>query len=157
MLKTKIFLDLEETVIDTWGSSLLVNTSVVRGFLRDNDAKEVSIFSFAIWDNADKEHFVDSSMKHMLETALEVKIVEWLSVDEIIKINAPGTDRIDYISWEGKARAFYALCKNREYDTTCMLVDDTVDSEVLTVHDKRLEIKLIPVQRLIIRGCSPHV
>lgn len=53
---TKLYLDLEETVITNWNDALLMNVSRVRDFLDDNpdiDRDDVRVFSFAIYDGRD--------------------------------------------------------------------------------------------------------
>ena len=64
-----IWLDLEETIISSWADFLsfsyncIINEKKIRKFLRDNNIKEVNVFSFAIWNDKDKEVFVKDIRK----------------------------------------------------------------------------------------------
>lgn len=149
----KVFLDLEDTVIDTWGSNHLVNRAVVTDWLKELNVTEVRIFSFAIWDEKDKETFVTSGLKEMLEQAHGVTIVEWLSVDEMVKLSKEFSgvqweDRLDFMQLRGKHGAFFDVCKVREQGCTCILLDDAIPHETLLVHHRDLTINLHPVQLL---------
>ena len=45
-----LYLDLEQTVIDSWDSGLLINSTTVKDWLERLAVKEVSVFSFAVWN-----------------------------------------------------------------------------------------------------------
>lgn len=152
-MTTKIFLDLEDTVITTWEDGTLINSQVVRGWLDGFNVTQVRIFSFAIWNAKDSMDFVTKGHKAALERALEVDIVEWLSVEEMVEISRAHTqiqwmDRQDFMQLRGKHGAFFDVCKARESDCMCILLDDAVPHETLLVHHKNLELELHPVQLL---------
>ena len=79
-MPTKIFLDLEGTVIDTWDDRNLCNIERVKAFL--GDTEEVHIFSAAIWDDKDKRTFAEE-IKPALEQALDVSIMTWPSMEDV--------------------------------------------------------------------------
>jgi hypothetical protein len=66
-----IFLDLEDTVIESWHSPYYTNLQKVRKWLKDNAVTEVGIFSFAIHNDADKAVF-DQQMRVGLTDALGI-------------------------------------------------------------------------------------
>lgn len=142
---------------------MLINVSAIREFLNRDEfilntsvtpvIEEVRIFSFAIWDNKDKEDFVTRHFKDMLERALGVKVVEWLSVEDMQKIieNWSGfkfLDRTDFMQLHGKHDAFIKVCLAREVGVNCVLLDDAVPSRTVIDHERNLEINLVPIQRL---------
>lgn len=150
----KLFLDLEDTVITTWEEGLLVHTREVRDWIKGLGVTEARIFSFAIWNAKDSNVFVDNGMKHMLEDALEVQLLEWLSVEEMMELSKAHTglrwvDRMDFMQLRGKHGAFFDVCKGRERDCKCILLDDAVPHETLHVHHRNLELELKPVQQLV--------
>lgn len=159
----KVFLDLEDTIITTWHEGLLINASSIREFLEKDEfilntsvtpvIEEVRIFSFAIWDNKDKEDFVTRHFKDMIERVLGVKVVEWLSVEDMQKIVEDWSgfkfyDRTDFMQLHGKHDAFIKVCLAREVNFNCVLIDDAVPSRTVIDHERNLEINLVPVQRL---------
>lgn len=153
-METKVFLDLEDTVIDAWESAMPINTREVRHWLLDHAVLEARIFSFAIWHAKDVDTFVKSGMKAMLERELGVRLVEWLSVEEMAAMSTKHTgifweDRRDFMQLRGKHGAFFDVCKGREQDCKCILLDDAVPHETLTVHHRNLELELKPVQMLL--------
>lgn len=142
----KIFLDLEGTIIRNWNQAELINVYHLYDYLRRHAVKEISIFSFAIWDNEDKDHF-EHQMKAKLEQALNVQIIEWLSVDEMLTcVGCDLNERTDFMRDRSKGRAFIDVCKAREHSgSTCVLIDDAVPYETLVSHVLNLELQLIPV------------
>ena len=149
----KVFLDLEETIITNWDEGLLINTQVVNQWLKDVGVTDVRIFSFAIWDEKDKFHF-EGVMRPTLERALEVNIVEWLSVQEMMQLSKQFSglqwlDVTDFVQLRGKHGAFFDVCKVRENNCTCILLDDAIPHETLLVHHRNLTLELKPVQQLI--------
>ena len=149
-MTTKVFLDLEDTVITTFDDGVLLHDhlNALQWWLDNQNLREVSIFSFAIWNEKDKEEFVKIH-KSVLERELNVKIVEWLSVDEMAKLSQEFSgihwDRLDFMQLRGKHGAFIDVCKSREKDTTCILIDDAIPFETLTNHTQNLVIKLVPI------------
>lgn len=130
----KVFLDLEATIIHSWSNPTLCNLQKVRNFLKTHDAKQVSIFSFAIWDEKDKMYF-EQNFKKFLEEALAVEIIEWPSVDEmrqeILWKQGTAFERTEFINVWGKSRAFFDFCRVTQ-DEDCVLLDDVVDDEIVT-------------------------
>lgn len=132
-----IFLDLEDTVIDSWdGNRLLVHLHQLRSFLRQHNAKQIGIFSFAIWIEKDKIEFDTVHFKGMIEKALDVEIIMFPSVQEMTKeiFWKHGTvfDMHETIAIWGKQRTFIDWCTLVRPANHCILVDDVIDNFVLT-------------------------
>lgn len=144
----KVWLDLEETIIDSWSSGLLVNTSKVRKWISDQAVTNVSIWSFAIWDEKDWNEFSSSGIKNTLERALNVEIYEYLCVDDVQKKvfeyeNVHYESRSDFMSLNGKHWSFIKYCMHHQQGHECILLDDVVPSWVL------LEPKTNTIVRLV--------
>lgn len=134
----KLFLDLEETVIRSWTNPTLCNVHKIRQYIQKIRVSEISIFSFAIYNNEDKDYF-ERNIKEHIETALGVDIMEWPSVDEINSVffNNYGIhfDRHEFINIWGKSRAFTDYCKATQ-SGVCILIDDVVPNELLFVWER---------------------
>lgn len=150
-MDTLLFLDLEETVIESWQNPLLCNISKVKKFLADFDTKDVRIFSFAVWNENDRREF-DFSIKGLLERAFDVNIVWCPTLEEITKEVASFTG----CRWElheissvwGKHRTFIDFCTSQFSDIECVLLDDVVPNLELFNKDKNLKIRLVNVTQL---------
>ena len=155
-IEHKLFLDLEETIITNWSESVLVNAGAIKEWIDqmfETDRVEVRMFSFAIWNDLDKLHFEMSGMKAMIERALDVVIVEWLSVDEMRKIVEEWSgiqyfDTTDFVSMNGKHGCFEKVCLARETNAECTLIDDVVPDRSIIDRTRNLEIHFVPVQHL---------
>ena len=79
-----LFLDLEETVIRSWDNPLFCNTDFILDVLKKENVKQVHIYSFAIYNDHDKEIF-EKTMKAGLEQHLGVEILSWMSIKELMK------------------------------------------------------------------------
>ena len=146
----KLFLDLEETVINSWNDHRLCNLSGLRRFFKANAVTEVTVFSFAIYDERDKEYF-EKHLKSLVEDALAVKVVAWPSVDDLLKtiLWKYGTsfDRVELINVWGKTRAFFDFCRATQ-EEDCVLIDDVVQHESWVWHDRNLKFTTLNVESL---------
>lgn len=154
----KVFLDLEDTIIDTWDSGNLRNVLRIKGWLdtQAETVEELRVFSFAIWNDAHKDHF-DTSMRKGIEEALERPIVEWLSVEEMATMAQARTglnwtqditDTLDFMQIMGKDGAFKEVCLSRERDGNCTLIDDAIPYQMIVDYDLNLCINLLPIQNI---------
>lgn len=138
-MDTEFFLDLEETVIDSWGSARLVNTNFMQAFLQRHGVKQVHIFSFAVWNDKDRDEF-RSQIQPRLEQVLEVKILDCPTVEEMRRLDQAVTSTwfdgaTDFIQVRGKQTAFTTWVNVKFPDRNCVLVDDQVLD--VTVHNRR--------------------
>jgi hypothetical protein len=138
-MDTAFFLDLEETVIDSWGSARLVNTDSVRKFLRLQGAQKVGVFSFAIQTDSDRQEFFDKIAPNLAK-ALDIEfrrdcptVAELRALDQ--HVTSTWFDSVfDFIQLRGKQQAFTLWANTNFQGTNCVLVDDTVDD--ITVHNR---------------------
>lgn len=151
--KFKIFLDLEETVIDSWQSGMLIRSSQVRDFLKEQNATNVTIFSFAVWDSNDQQVF-DKQHRRALQKSLDTGIVlvptvqDFMAADtKLTGVNWHG-DVTEFICLRGKVGAFINWCKLHHPTTNCLLVDDIVPNMDIIDHDTNTTIKFINVNKL---------
>ena len=105
-----VFLDLEETIIESWHDPLLCNVDKIREILRNEETEDIHIFSFVISGNRDKEIFKER-LKPFIEEVLGVRILTWPSVEEIrqevLSFNNVVFDPLELITVWGKLRAFH--------------------------------------------------
>ncbi len=133
-----IFFDLEETLILSWTDHYLCNRNKIIEFLDFYDIKEIHIFSFAIWNDDDKQHF-NTEIKPFIEDNYKVCILSAPSVQEMRHSDTELTgihyDSItDYISIRGKVGAFEnwvqaAVGLKRNHN---ILIDDVVPNKTIT-------------------------
>jgi hypothetical protein len=138
MTTQHIFLDLEQTVIDTWDSQCLINIERVSGVLKDHFAigkTVMHIFSFAIWNDEDERNF---------RSDLEVRLMEALGLHTrfiVHSVDQIGSDlfRSTKVCWErnelitclGKQGAFTDFCRAKfDRNVHCILLDDMVINSV---------------------------
>jgi hypothetical protein len=153
MKNTQVFLDLEETVIDSWDSGLLVNSAQVRDWLAQHEIKGVDIFSFAVWNQQDQLKF-DREFAPILRKALDVGIRNCITVQSMMEkdstltgINWQG-DITEFICLRGKVGAFTNWCRLHHAADVCVLIDDIVPNMDIINHDTGGVIKFINVRTL---------
>ena len=146
-----LWLDLEETIIDSWSSGLLINPHKIRKWLDQNDIDDIHIWSFAIWDDKDKNEFVTSGMKESIECVLRRQILSSLSVIEMHKlvyqyekVRYDGTT--DFMSLNGKHWSFIKYCMGHHIGEHCILIDDCVPSWTLNDNKTGTIVELINVR-----------
>jgi hypothetical protein len=160
----KVFLDLEETIITNWNEALLINVGAIKDWLdsQPERPKTIQIHSFAIWDVKDKVHFVNSGMKSMIEKALDVEVMEWLSVEDMQRIVEGWSgfrfeSRTDFMQLHGKHDSFIKVCLAREELCRCILIDDSVPNRTVTDHTRGLVIDLMPLTLLTDKPLDPWI
>lgn len=151
-MNTCVFLDLEETIIDSWHSGLLVNVQVLRDFLEKNNVTEVGIFSFAVYNDRDLEIF-NRDHKPFIERALNVTITSCVTVEQMMKKDTAFTgiffDNVsDFISVRGKKDAFINFVNGNVKFDKAMLIDDVVPNMTVRFNDLNKEIELVNVLKL---------
>lgn len=135
-----IWLDLEETIINNWDDGLLINVSRIKRWLDINDAKTINIWSFAIWTKEDKEFFITSGMKGVIERVLEREIIEFPSVEEM-RAFVYDYERITYdsqrefMTLNGKRWSFMKYCMAHQIGLHSILLDDAVPN--LDIYDRK--------------------
>ena len=147
----KIWLDLEETIINNWYDGLLIRPGKIKHWLKSTyNVDEINIWSFAIWDENDKKEFVSSGMKEAIEKALECRIIDFPSVEEMqykieeyegIKYDSRG----EFMQLNQKRWSFMKYCLGYEPNTRCVLLDDAVPSWELIDWKTKTVVHLINV------------
>lgn len=130
----KVWLDLEETIIDNWDSGLLINPGRIKKWLKSTyNVDEINIWSFAIWNEADKLEFVSTGMKAAIEKALECRIIDFPSVEDMQQLiekyeGIIYDSRGEFMQLNQKRWSFMKYCLGYEPNTRCVLLDDAVPS-----------------------------
>lgn len=160
---TKLYLDLEETVISSWQDQVLVKTHKLETLLAANpdlDRTDVRVFSFAIYNQKDKDEFA-RDIKPMLERRFGITITAWPSVAEMAEADQlltgcrwldadtmGGLGITEFICLRGKAGAFenyvwYHGTDGERY----MLLDDVVAQRVIYDRKRDIQIDFVNVDR----------
>lgn len=144
-----VMLDLEETCIDTWESMTLLDDNLLSinaalhniktDLLKEYDSVEirVGIFSFAIWNQQEKEEFFNK-LHTLLSNAISNEISKSLvfTLEEIKnKTNARylTCDSIEYFQFNTKQDAFIKWARNMPNVDIVALIDDSVTDEVIMI------------------------
>lgn len=139
--KTNVFLDLEGTIIDTWGSNETLQRHVepIKLFLQMSKVTQIQIFSFAIYNVQDQDQFIDR-LKGGLEKTLGVEIIKWpnmiqmMSVD--MRVRSTRLDDIhEFVLLRGKEGAFESWATRHHAGETSILIDDVVANRHLVDRD----------------------
>ena len=152
MNETLFFLDLEETIIESWDNPHLINGRKIQSFLKQKQITEIQIFSFAIRHDADAEQF-NQVMRDRIERLLEVKITKVFTVEEVCLIIRKTFGAF----WEpfeiplvwGKARSFVDVCNAiAPKGSTCVLIDDMVEDVSIKNFTRDIFIRTININDL---------
>lgn len=144
------YLDLEETVIDSFEECNLVNKDFILELLAREQPTRVNIFSFALGEKKDLTKFSET-VKPYLERELGIKIHFAWSVQDIRRtvLDRQGVVFTDseFTSIWGKLRAFQDFCMATEAGCDCFLVDDTVPETTLWHKGLDLIVRTIPAPK----------
>jgi hypothetical protein len=134
---TTVWLDLEQTVISIWHDPVLINVEKIKAWLDNRDIKTINIFSFAVWNQADRDQF-NAGMRDMIEQALGRRIDTVPTCEEIKRavFDSKGTvfDLSEFISIWQKEKAFHDYIRLTQGPGEFILIDDTVE-DVLIFRD----------------------
>lgn len=159
MADKTVFLDLEDTVIDTFADGNLVRTDAVRRFLAQERPQRVAVFSYALWDARDK---LDCERRLVpgLQEALGVRLDLTLSptIEDLCRIverarrMAAGSLRSqEFFDWFGrKEEGFIQFARfgpgfERQ---ELVLLDDAVPNLEFRLADSMLMLRTVSVQSL---------
>lgn len=144
------FIDLEETIIHSFSDPVLCNATRIREFLRQEGASELHIFSYAIYDDADKAIF-NKEIKASIENALWLPVVSCASVLDMVKADEDltgvkfekGHEVSEYIQLRGKKDGFinYVLSRGGDFKRA-VLIDDIVPDLTVSHRTKGWSIEL---------------
>lgn len=153
--QTICYIDLEQTILESWQDPLLINVSKIRDFLKERQITEVSIFSYAIYNDNDKRIFADQ-IKPNIERALGVTVMGWPSVQDMIREEKKYTGIVfdqayevaEYIQLRGKKDGFINYVQGTCDFETAILIDDVVPDLTLSHRFKGWSIELWNVDSL---------
>ena len=157
-----IFLDLEETIIQSWYDPTLVNVGRIKHTLHKVfDIREVGIFSFAVGNERDRETTI-KYLVPVIERALEVTVDlnRIVTCEEMVQ-NSKELHGCHYESWAdyinvvGKGGAFIDHCRLHQVGLNSILIDDCVRNSTTIDHDTDTTIRLLPVQLLTVDRGTP--
>lgn len=139
-----LFLDLENTIIDSWENLIVLNNPKVQQKIRAINPQKIGIYSFAIWK--DKEIFKTMLFAEISKTYnIEIDLELLYSVPDIIKICGfePKMKPNEFIKSYGKELSFIQFSKKKfgGNENEIFLIDDLVE-------DTYLETKNIKVTML---------
>ena len=109
-----------------------MNEKKIRKFLKDNNIKEVNIFSAAIWNDKDKEVF-DKDIRPTLENVLNVKIIEFPSLEDLMEKEYTNRrikwfNSSDFIETNCKFTSFLNFLRFEQESNHHVLIGDTVQN-----------------------------
>lgn len=151
-MKPIVWIDLEDTVINSWHDMQLIpqKVSAIRKWLASNKIREIGIWSFAILDDKDKHDF-DTMIKDELMATLEVLITDWPSIPEMRKLvhsfeHIEHESDCEFTSLNGKLFSFMKFAMLHK-DAHFVLIDDAVPSLEMFDKDKNLKISFMNIDR----------
>lgn len=141
----KVFMDLEQTIIDNWYSKRLMNVEKLNNFYRLNNVEDISIWSFAINDAEDLGHFY-CHLHETLEDVLGVHIDVTDTGDATLEVcEREQLEFEDLCYYLNKFRTFVAYARHHCKGQTVVLLDDDVPNTELHFKDDNLRIITINV------------
>lgn len=145
----KLFLDLENTLIDEWGSNklLLNKITIIKQFIKKHSIKEATIFSFALTNEKDFIYFKEN-LQNILEKELNIKLKVVLienifnELMKIFGIKAKFYELRDIYLFNQKSDMFTHLIKHLKniHNETFVLFDDKVDNTSVLLNDTHTKI-----------------
>lgn len=161
-----LFLDLEDTVItpvmEGWFNTHMINVEKVKAFIAEWKPTSVHLFSFAIWDVAQRDRF-NLGTRPMLEKSLGITLSLVPTVDEDIipiccKVMKLGPESVDFqemSNFWGKQMTFKLCMQNmfsqthrHNIDTEVVLLDDVVFNEHFQWPDMRVAGRILNIDQL---------
>lgn len=146
MKAVRLFLDLEDTIVDNWYDFLFIPSKCekIRNYIANNNIDQIIIFSFAI-DNEDDVKQFEISHKEDVERVLGFKIKKVFSVEHVMKVLGLKISLSAFKTF-GKQSAFISLIERIRYDEfDYTLIDDMIENATLTFHDSGNKVHLINI------------
>ena len=153
----KVFVDLEETLIQAWTEPKLLfeNIKSIKHFCILNDVTCITIFSLAIANTRDKKIFFERILP-LFDSLLDLE-VDVITMDEIRDIIVCGTclnfklsEWVDVFPFNGKSQPFLEMIRASDVEVkeneTFVLFDDIVDNMDVHLKDTNTKIQFIRVQ-----------
>lgn len=148
----EVWLDLEDTIINSWSDGLLINYEKIKTWLDTNNIGNINIWSFAIWDDTDIEYFETSGMKACIERVLDRKILAYPSVEMMQKFvftyeSIHYSSREEFMQLNSKKWSFIKTILGRYNNGPqhVVLIDDAVPTMDIIDHNNDVKIQLINI------------
>lgn len=130
---TTLWFDLEETLIESWDKPFVINQEKIFNFLKEFPCDEIGIFSFAIWDDKDREFF-NFQMKMNIEETFGIKISRVSTKQELfqaIKNNHRCQFSFeDFHDFWDKEKCFVDWIRKTNFGTHILIDDMVEDCEI---------------------------
>lgn len=149
MTQKLLFLDLEETLIESWDDPRLCKPAKVSGLLekhfgKDRDITPASLWSFAVWHQADVDHF-NKHFRDFLQNTFSISFGDHiLTMQEMCENSRQfkGWSHLDATEFSqlfGKDVSLEHWAKMKDIrDSEIILLDDTVENKSIRFHDRNL-------------------
>lgn len=153
--KTSIWIDLEETVINSWYNPILIPKNIEKikrycvfhGF----DSNRINIFSHAIWNDEDFDVFYDHGIATDLEQAFGSPYVinKCMKVDWLISQTVKNISSGEYVSRYNKFESFMKYVPLiGAFDTKFILFDDVVPNYEIEMLDFHNSVKFVNINSI---------
>ena len=159
-IEQRIFFDLEETVIDSFmDDERFINLAQMRNFIKDRNIKKVEIFSRALWEEKERDHF-NRRIRKNFPIVLNIEVIGKPIINpELMKMitkqkRISTMSRGDFFDFFGKQDSFmlmveylidYKQCK----DTHFVLVDDMVKTMNVEYVHRNVTVEIINVRDIV--------
>ena len=126
---TTLWLDIEGTIIKSWEEPFIINQEKIQNLICEFLPDEIGVFSFAIWNDKDREFFKDQIGPH-LEKIFGIQITHIPTKQEVFqaikKANKKQFDFDDFCDFWGKENGFSDWIRATNSGTH-ILIDDLVE------------------------------
>lgn len=148
----EVFVDLEETLIQSWDNPLLCNLQKLRAWFKAAKVTDVHLFSFAVWNEGDRDHFI-RHFQPSIEDAFEIKFKTVHTVEDFMKADTKRTgvrfdNLTEFILIRGKVGALQSWCGVNHPRGCSVLIDDVVPNMTIHDEDQDLLLKFINVIKM---------
>ena len=142
-----IFVDLEQTLIESWHDHRICNRVKVSNFIKAH-GNAVELFSFAVWDEKDREKF-ETDLKYWLEEEHNLVFTKIHCLEDIAKVirefrGVQYETLNDVITLHGKDRSLEDFClAQNKTDWKFVLLDDVVQNKTIIFRDLNVEFNFV--------------
>ena len=150
-MRNIVWVDLEETLIDSWGEFNVIDRNInnINKLLKKVKQTEMSVWSFAIWTENDIKRFNTNGIKQQLEELLEFNFTNIHTIDEMKQMveeydQFKYNDTVEFIQLNQKLWSFVKYCLNHS-NTSFWLIDDCVPNMTIQNKDSNVTINCINV------------
>lgn len=147
---TILFLDLEDTIIESWDNPVLMNVEKIREWIESHSFSEIRLFSFAVHCDRDI-HIFETQMREAIERVLNIKIHpqvfatgnHYKEIGKHFKESITHNELFEVI---GKYRSFIAWCNIHFKENHCVLLDDAFDDETQLLWNSKTQIDFVHIK-----------